>query len=97
MAWYRTKNPILVKAITFNEFVQYGRDNGANIVNDMPWSFKYDGYPVTHENDECYLISNYEEIFEFTPNDMLITYHGGNIGALSIDEFIKTYEIARTE
>lgn len=32
--------------ITFDEFVQYGRDNGANIVGGMPWSFTYNGHPV---------------------------------------------------
>jgi hypothetical protein len=42
--------------VTFDEFVQYGKDNGANIVNGMPWSFIFNGHAVTHETDDCYLI-----------------------------------------
>lgn len=45
---------------TFDEFVQYGRDNGANIVDDMPWSFNFLGHPVTHENNDLYLIAGNE-------------------------------------
>lgn len=41
---------------TFDEFVQYGKDNGGNIVNGMPWHFTFHGFPVTHENDNHYLI-----------------------------------------
>ena len=45
-----------MKKITFNDLVEYGKNNGANIVNDMPWSFIYELMPVTHENDNEYLI-----------------------------------------
>lgn len=74
MAKYR-KKLVVIEAITFEEFVEYGRNNGAsaNIVNGMPWSFKYNGHPVTHENDECYLIPTLEGTHNFTPQDMLIT------------------------
>jgi hypothetical protein len=43
-------------AITFDEFVEYGKANGGNIVNGMPWSFKYKNHGVTHENDDCYIV-----------------------------------------
>ena len=43
---------------TFDEFVQYGLAKGAKPVNGMPWTFQFDGMPVTHENDNCYLIAN---------------------------------------
>ncbi len=42
--------------MTFDELVEFGRKNGANIVNGMPWSFTYKGYAVSHENDDCYII-----------------------------------------
>ena len=45
-----------IKAITFGELVEYGKEHGANIVNDMPWSFTYEGVHVSHENDDCYII-----------------------------------------
>jgi len=35
MMKYR-KKPVVIEAITFAELVEYGRNNGANIVNDMP-------------------------------------------------------------
>lgn len=50
------KKPVVVEAITFQEFIEHGRANGGNIVGGMPWSFKYNGHPVTHETDERYLI-----------------------------------------
>jgi len=49
------KKPVVIEAITFEEFVQHGKDyEGSNIVNGYPWSFKYNNHPITHENDECY-------------------------------------------
>lgn len=59
--------------ISFNELIEYGRNNGANIVNGMPWSFSYRGMPVTHENDMCYLILIDGNSFRFEPGDVLVT------------------------
>lgn len=86
------KKPVVIEAITFEELVQFGKDNGANIVNDMPWSFQYKGHPITHENDECYLIPTLEGIFNFTPNDVLITGVQGEIYPCKKDIFEETYE-----
>lgn len=49
-------HPDAGKTYTFEQFVEYGRYHGANIVNGMPWSFQFHGFPVSHENDEHYLI-----------------------------------------
>lgn len=46
------------KSYTFDEFVQYGRDAGANIVGGMPWSFKFHSDPVTHETDVRYMVGS---------------------------------------
>jgi hypothetical protein len=86
------KKPVTVDAITFAELVQHGRDNGGNIVGGMPWSFKYKGHPITHENDECYLILTLEGTMKFTPNDMLITGVKGEIYPCKMDIFNATYE-----
>lgn len=91
MAKFRNK-PVVIEAITFDEFVEYGKTVGASIVNGMPWSFNYEGHPVTHENDECYLIPTLEGIHNFTPLDMLITGVNGEIYPCKIDIFNKTYE-----
>lgn len=62
----------IVEAITFDELVKHGLENGANVNNGMPWSWNYKGHPITHENDQCYLISPYDNN-RMTPNDMLVT------------------------
>lgn len=91
MAQFRKKS-VIIEAITFSEFIEFGKNNGANIVNGMPWSFKYNGHPVTHENDECYLIQTLEGTHNFTPSDMLITGVNGEIYPFKIDIFEATYE-----
>jgi len=86
------KKPVVIEAITFAEFIEYGKANGANIVNDMPWSFDYNGHPVSHETDERYLIPTLEGTLNFTPEDMLITGVNGEIYPCKKDIFEKTYE-----
>ena len=86
------KKPVEIEAITFDEFVEYGKNNGANIVKGMPWSFEYNGHAVTHENDDCYLIPTLEGTHNMTPKDMLITGVSGEIYPCKIDIFLKTYD-----
>lgn len=86
------KKPIKVEAITFDELVQYGRDNGANIVKGMPWSFQYQGHPITHENDDCYLIPTLEGTMRLDRGDMLITGIKGEIYPCKPDIFAASYE-----
>ena len=91
MAHFR-KKPVVIEAITFDELVEHGKNNGGNIVNGMPWSFKYKGHSITHENDGLYLIPTLEGTHNFTPQDMLITGVNGEIYPCKIDIFEKTYE-----
>lgn len=92
MAKFR-KKPVEIEAITFNELIEYGKNNGGNIVDGMPWSFNYAGYPITHENSECYLIpDNYGVSQNMTPKDMLITGVNGEIYPCPLDAFGKTYD-----
>ncbi len=86
------KKPVVIDAITFQEFVEYGKQNSGNIVHGMPWSFEYRGHPVTHENDKCYQIPTLEGIYNFTPADMLIIGVKGEIYPCKIDIFEMTYE-----
>ena len=93
MPRYR-KKPVVIEAITFSELVEYGKTYpGVNIINGMPWSFDYKGHPITHENDECYIISTLEGLMHFKPKDMLITGVQGEIFPCKIDIFEKTYDI----
>lgn len=67
------RKPIVVEAISFNDFVQYGRDTGAIINNGMPWSFSYAGRPVSHETDDHYLITlSSGATVHFTKDTMLV-------------------------
>jgi len=86
------KKPVIIEAITFDELVVHGLAVGANVVNGMPWSFDYKGQPITHENDDCYLIPTLEGSMQFTRGDMLITGVKGEIYPCKADIFAATYE-----
>ena len=83
-----------MEAITFNEMTQFAVDSGAEIVNNMPWSFEYKGHQITHENDECYLIPTLEGVHNMTPEDMLITGVQGEIYPCKLDIFKQTYSVS---
>ena len=88
------KKPVVIEAITFEELVAHGIVSGANIVNEMPWSFNYCGQPITHENDDCYLIPTLEGTMRFNRGEMLITGVKGEIYPCKMDIFEATYEPA---
>lgn len=95
MGQYR-KKPVVIKAITFDELVEYGKSHGGNNVNGMPWSFEYAGKPITHENDDCYLIPTLEGIMRMERGDMLITGVKGEIYPCKKDIFDMTYELVNS-
>lgn len=72
--------------------VEYGKASGANMVDGMPWSFEYNGHPITHENDECYLIPTLEGTDNMTPKDMLITGVQGEVYPCKIAVFEAKYD-----
>jgi hypothetical protein len=93
MAKFR-KKPVVIEALTFDEFVQAGREAGSAQVNGMPWSFSFRGHAVTHERDDCYLIPTLEGTHNMTPADMLIVGVKGEIYPCKLDIFAATYEPA---
>ena len=82
MAKYKMK-PMVVEAISFEDLIKYGLTQTDNIYNNMPWSFKYMGIPITHETDECYIIGGYTRL---TKNQMLIIKND-EISVCDIDAF----------
>lgn len=88
------KKPIAIEAITFDQLVDHGRQSGAGLTRGMPWSFSYKGHPITHENDDCYLIPTLEGTMRFERGDMLITGVKGEIYPCKADIFSATYESA---
>ena len=87
------KKSVVIDAITFDQLVQHGRDNGANIVGGMPWSFSYKGHAITHENDQCCIIPTLEGSRRFTPAHMLITGVAGEIYPCEKGIFDLTYDV----
>lgn len=91
------KKPVVIDAVTFDEFVKYGIDSGADIVNNgMPWSFSYKGQPVTHETDDSYSVLTLEGSMLFRRGDMLITGVQGEIYPCKKEIFDATYDRCHT-
>ena len=88
------KKPVVIEAITFEELVAHGIEQGVPLNNGMPWSFDYQGQPITHENDDCYLIPTLEGTMRFERGDMLITGVKGEIYPCKADIFAATYDPA---
>ena len=92
MTKFSRKKPVIIDAITFEEFIELGKKSGANIVNGMPCTFEYKGHPVTYRHSKCYLIPTLEGSHDFTPEDMLITGVKHDIYPCKKDIFKQTYE-----
>lgn len=87
------KKPVVIEAITFDELVAWGRETAPlDLHNGVPWSFFYQGHPITHETDDCYLIPTLEGTMHFQRGDMLITGVKGEIYPCKADIFAATYE-----
>lgn len=72
-----------VIALTFDELVVYGImvSNGEGIHNGMPWSFTLNGVSISHENNECYVVSGSGFHFHMLKDDMLIV---GSVGEVYV-------------
>ncbi len=93
-----TKKPVTIEAITFDEFVAHGAKvdpAGAAMHGGYSWHFEYQGHPITHENDNCYLIPTLEGTMRFERGDMLITGVKGEIYPCKADIFALTYDPAK--
>jgi hypothetical protein len=90
------KKPVVIEAITFDEFVEHGKSTMREdqLVSGMPWAFNYAGHPITHENDDCYLVPTLEGVMRFERGAMLITGVKGEIYPCAGDIFLATYEKA---
>jgi hypothetical protein len=69
-----SEKPLRYEVVNIGRLILYGKENGANIVNGMPWSFNYKGYPVTHETDKCYLVG--VEGVKCTETDEVLLFNG---------------------
>jgi hypothetical protein len=67
--------------ITFDKMVEHGKASGAPLYNGMAWSFAWLGHPVTHENDQCYLVG--KDGIRLTPANFIVASENGNIVSLA--------------
>ena len=94
MAKYK-KKPVEIEAFTFEELIEYGINNGGNVVNGLPWSFTLNGFPITHDcqnGEDDYIICTLEGDMRMSRSDMLIIGVKGEIYPCKIDIFEKTYD-----
>lgn len=80
-----TQNLELQKRMSFDDLVKHGIENGANIVNGMPWSWRINGKTITHENDRCYIVEAVTGFENFTPDCTLIANEAGLVIFKSFD------------
>lgn len=87
---YRSKETI--EAVGFQELVEIAlATEGANIVNGVPWAFHYNGWPVTHEDDNTYLIGNGFGHIRFRRGNFLAIGSGNEIFTLSPEALAEGY------
>lgn len=93
MATFRKIAPATVEAITFDELVEYGKGVADSFGKDgMPWSFRYHDCPITHENNDCYLICGPVGTRRFERGDMLVTDSGsGQVYPCSLANFNEVF------
>jgi len=87
------KLPVIIEAITFEEFVKYGNNSATVGIDTWGIEFIYKGYKISRKNKDCYLIPTLEGTMEFSRDDMLITGVNGEIYPCKLDIFEKTYEL----
>lgn len=92
MARFRVKTA--VEAITFDELVEHGRASGAACYPPamMPWSFNYRGRPVTHESDDCFLITGVLGTQRMRPGFMLVVDDQHLLRVYEPEEFARLFE-----
>jgi hypothetical protein len=86
------KKPVVIEALTFDEFIGYGLEVSDSIVDGVPWAFEINGFPITHENDDFYWITTLEGTMGMTKDDMLIIGVDGEVYPCKKSIFEKTYE-----
>lgn len=86
MAIFKCNNYVF-EALSFADLIDLGRSRSTthNIVNGMPWSFSYNSIPITHENDDLYIVGT----VRFSRGAILVFDTNGDVLAMSVDEFFK--------
>lgn len=92
------KKQVEIDFYTWEEFVEYGRKTSPDSIHDgFAWHFNFEGYNISHENNECYIIPTLEGNHHFTPNDVLIKGVKGELYPCKKDIFEMTYDVPKKE
>lgn len=72
-----------MKIFSFEQFVHYGVHHAAGLVDGVPWSFRFYGYAVSHENDNRYhitrIIGGNLDVILFERGDTLVVENDGTL------------------
>lgn len=83
----------VLKVVSFAEFLGYGVLSKAPLINGMPWSFDWNGFSVTHENDLLYILSRQDERIVFPITSVLLCSIYGKVTVQPINELFEQYEV----
>lgn len=82
-----------IEVHTFLDLIKSGMDQGVPVNNGFPWSFKFKGYPVTHETNQDYLILDGATTRHVTPNHVILSDGEGILDILTIEAFLTRYTL----
>lgn len=91
-AWCVKKNE-LVEAYTYDEILEYGREQCVTLIDDIPLDFYFKGrlIKVSDYEGKGFVIPTLEGNMNFTKDDMLIFAMSGEMYPCNIDVFEKEY------
>ena len=89
------KKPKYIEALTFDELVEYGKAHAESENNGVPWSFKYNGCSITHENDDCYLIGKQCIDLIMTRENMLVLNGPFDLQVMDLEMFNSMFDLEK--
>ena len=76
------------EAYTLDEIIQFGLRHSANIVDGMPRSFDFLGFPISHENDNLYIVGNGLHI---SHKEVLAIHKDKHLEIIPMTRFVREY------
>lgn len=67
----------LHKKISFDQLIEHGLLNGANIISGIPHIWNINGKCIRYENDSAYNIETFDGYKRFERGDYLIAFESG--------------------
>jgi hypothetical protein len=80
--------PKPLNAITFDDFIKFGLGSTTNIVDGKPWSFEFNGQPVTHQDNDTFQVG----YITFRSHEVLIWDDTGLMYTQDKITFLNTFE-----